>query len=313
MLPKRSSFHPDYPAVQFAWDSTSLSKYMECPTLYAYTIVLGYRPRSASIDLSFGSIVHKGLEIYWTQRFGGAIHDDAQKFTVAHLLVHYHSWKTDDTTKNLYNAIRSVVWHTEAFHASHDETLALEGTPGIELAFKYDLGFDIYGIPVAYCGHMDRVIRDPAAEGIWVVDYKTTKHALDQKYFSQFSPSTQLPGYLVGSTVVLHQPILGVRIDGIQVGVNFSRFNKGHIFLGESQRDEWMKDTVYYIKNASRIFHNASVEEDIDLNLVPRNTQSCFGCNFRRVCSLPPSLRRAELAASYDVAFWDPILRKEAL
>lgn len=310
-LPKRASFHPSYQTVQFAWDSTSLTRYMECPTAYAYNIVLGYRAKGSSIHLEFGSIVHKGLEWYWKNRAVGFDHHLAQLHMVKKILTTYHSFRTSDTAKNLWTALRSCVWHTEHNKNEQDKTLMLNGTPAIELPFKYDLGISTMGLDIIYCGHIDRAVID-VTDSVWVKDYKTTKNALDTRYFANYRPSTQLPGYLVAAHIVLEQDIAGVIVDGIQVGVNFSRFQKGAIFLGESERDEWMKDTQWWINQATQIIHAATTENGLDLQRIPRNTQSCFGCVYRQVCSLPPSLRLGHLASFYEQKFWDPALRKEA-
>jgi hypothetical protein len=279
---------------------------MKCPTRYFYQIVLGYRTKSSSVHLDFGSMVHKGLEFYWKCRSLGDLHDEAQATMTRGLIEEYGTWKTDDTAKNFWNALRACVWHTEAFQ--HDDTYTVNGTAAIELAFKYDLGFDILGEPAAYCGHMDKVVVDNV-DSIWVKDYKTTKNAIGQDYFAGYTPSTQLPGYLVAAEIVFHLPVAGVLVDAIQCGVNFTRFGKGYIVLGESQRDEWMKDAVYHIQQATRIFAN---NPELDPLKVPRNTEACFGCPYRAVCGSPPSIRIGHLSAKFEQVFWDPILRKEA-
>ena len=305
-LPHRESFLSTQKQVQVAWDSTSLSSWIKCPTKYFYQIVLGYRPKTMSVDLDFGLIVHSGLEVYWRCRAEGKSHTDAQEDTVRIILTLHWQWKTSHTAKNLWNALRSIVWHTESFQ--EDNILRIGDTLAVELPFKYDLGFSVGKSPAAYCGHMDRVENDNV-EQTWVKDYKTTKSALDFNYFAGYTPSTQLPGYRVAAEIVLHRPIAGVIVDAIQVGVNFTRFAKGHIFLSEASQDEWMKDAVYHIKTATSVMAS---NDALDPLRVPRNTESCFGCQFRSVCSLPPSIRLGTLESVYERKYWDPILRKEA-
>lgn len=307
-LPKRASFHPEHQALQIAWDSTSLGLGEECWTKYYYQIILGYRPKGAGVHFKFGEIVHKGLEWYFKHLALGKSHDEAQLFAVEVALKDYFNWRSDDTTKNLWNALRAIVWHTEERKNSSSRTLMIGDVPAIELPFKYSLGFSAEQHEVLYCGHMDQVVEDPA--GIWVRDHKTTKSQLDARYFSNYNPDTQLPGYLIASEVVLHQPIMGVKINAIQTGVHFCRSAEGAIILGEAQRDEWMKDTTWHIRQATVIFKDFEIS---DLTRVPRNRKSCFGCQYRPICSVPPSLRLGLLASHYEKAYWDPLIRKESL
>ena len=37
------------PGVQWAWDSTSLGTFKDCPRKYFYTLVMGYRARGESV------------------------------------------------------------------------------------------------------------------------------------------------------------------------------------------------------------------------------------------------------------------------
>lgn len=307
-LPIRASFHPQHPALQIAWDSTSLGLGEECWTKYYYQIILGFRPKGAGVHLKFGEIVHYGLEVYFKARALNASHEIAQQQAVGYCLTKYYTWRSEDTTKNLWNALRAIVWHTENKKDSSSRTLMIGETPAIELPFKYSLGISAEGQELLYCGHMDQVVEDPA--GIWVRDHKTTKAQLDAKYFSNYNPDTQLPGYLIASEVVLHQPIMGVKINAIQTGVHFCRSAEGAIILGEAQKDEWMKDTQWHIRQATVIFKDF---DPADLLRVPRNRKSCFGCQYRPICSVPPSLRLGLLASHYERAFWDPLVRKESL
>jgi hypothetical protein len=316
MLPSRLSFHPQYQYIQTAWDSTSLTRWMECPTKYLYSIVMGYRTKESGLHFKFGEIVHKGLELYHKLRFAGGAHDDAQCFMLKELLTLYSVrkdgefagyWITNSTQKNLWNAIRAIIWHTEHYQSVGNEVVSIAGTPAIELPFKYDLGIRFEDTEILYCGHIDKIEKEPT-DLIWVVDYKTTKSQVGTQYFSQYLPSTQLPGYGIACKVVLHLPIAGVKVDAIQVGVNFSRFAKGPIMLSPAQEAEWMRDARWHIGTAMNVMKNSKG----DPNLVPRNTESCFGCEFRAVCAQPPSIRPMILSGGYEQAFWDPIARKEA-
>ena len=59
-----SPFSPTIPGLQLAWDSTSLGVFKRCPREYYFTIILGWVPRTTSVHLTFGIMLHKAREIY---------------------------------------------------------------------------------------------------------------------------------------------------------------------------------------------------------------------------------------------------------
>lgn len=290
--------------IQFAWDSTSLTTFKECPRKYYYSIVCGYATREQSVHLTFGIFMHEGLEYYHRQRAHSFSHDEALHMTVRKMLMETKDFKSDDKYKNRFNLIKALVWYLDAKQNDPAKTVILsDGRPAVELSFRFELPDSDF----LYCGHMDRIAE---FEGhTFVFDTKTTKRALYTEYFDQYNPHNQMTGYTLGGKIALHQPVKGVVIDAVQLGVGnpaepsvgFARFSRGFSLRSEEHLDEWLDTTTYFVRLAANY-----AEEDF----WPMNEGACnnyFGCQFRPICSKAPRQRETWLKASYVQRLWDPL------
>lgn len=280
---------------QFAWDSTSLTTFKECPRKYYYSIVCGYATREQSVHLTFGIHLHHAHERYYHHRAASFSHEEALRMVVKEMM--QREFHSDDQYKNRQTLIRTIVWGLDEFKNDPAETIILaSGKPAVELSFRFQL-------PDApeylYCGHMDRLARFNGKT--YVFDYKSTKRALYTEFFDQFSPHNQMTGYTLGGKITFHQPVEGVVIHAAQVGVTFSRFARGFSPRTSDQLEEWLATTAYFVKLAAQYS---------DADFWPMNEGACnnyFGCQFRKVCSKPPAQRETWLKADYVKRLWDPL------
>ena len=122
--------------------------------------------------------------------------------------------------------------------------------------------------------------------------------------FQKFSPDNQMSFYTVGGKIVLEAPLMGGIIDGVQVAVNFSRFQRGMIEMTSGQQEEWLEEFQMWIKQA----------EDCALaEYWPMNDKSCHnygGCDFLEVCNKDPAARRNKLETHFKQRVWDPLLER---
>jgi hypothetical protein len=306
-----SSFSPHLPTLQFAWDSTSLSALKECPRKYYYSIVLGYQSKHRSFHLDFGIFYHEALEAYDRAKALGSDHEASCVAAVRRALV--SSWNTDlnrpwisgDNYKNRFTLIRTIVWYLEQFRDDPIETIILAGgQPAVELSFRYNFPhhFSSTGEDAIYCGHLDRL--GSIGGGLWVVDRKTTQHAIDDRYFQRYSPDNQMSAYAYAGKIVYNIPVQGVIVDAAQVLVTFSRFRRGFANRTDSQLAEWQRDAGYYI---------AQAELYATSNYWPQNDKSCFnygGCPYREICARSPEVRERWLEANYVKRVWDPLVTR---
>lgn len=301
-----SSFSPTVPKLQLAWDSTSLGALKKCARYYELAIIEGWQSRLGSIHLEFGIFYHSATEFYDHQRANGLSHEPALLATVRRVLeMTWDSklnrpWTTEDSNKNRFTLLRTIVWYLDIFQDDPMETVILDnGKPAIELSFRFEMGFGPEATPhqqYILCGHLDRLARMNGV--VFILDKKTTKHTLDEKFFEQFSPDNQMSTYSFAGQIVAPFPVQGVIIDGAQVAVTFSRFGRLPTTRTPEQLTEWFQGVKVKIKE-----NESYVKE----NFWPMNEKACYGCEFRLICRKSPSVRQPWLEKHFVKRVWDPL------
>jgi len=312
--------------IQFAWDSTSLGWFKECPRLYQYYMIEGWSPKGERIHLKYGQLYHSGLELYDKLRCQSLSHDDALNEVVSKALYdtwEYEAdgtggkpWTPDHTSKTRETLIRSLIWYLEQFGVDDPaETVVLaNGLPAVELSFKMELDWgplqsasyegDATSVapaqPYILCGHLDRVVN--FAGGTYVMDRKTTGSALGSNYFDQYDPDNQMSLYSMAAQVIYQTPVKGVIIDAAQIMVGFTRFGRGFTYRTPTQTDEWLSDVEHWLRLA---------EQYATEGYWPMNDKSCHkygGCSFRKICSKSPEVRQKFLESDFEKREWNPLV-----
>lgn len=297
--------------LQVAWDATSLSAFRRCPRYYQLNILQAWRTKEESDDITFGTLYHESLEKYDVSRGRGISYKDSVRIAVRHALSNsgkrdesnvFRAWKTENTVKNRFTLIRSVVWYLVQFENDAFETAIIPGQGhAIELSFRIPLPISAPdGRDYLLCGHMDKVVND--GEFKQFVDRKTTKTTLTTRYFERYSPDTQMSAYSVAVRVMFGTNNVRAIVDAVQTAVNFSRFVRGSTGRTKAQMDEWINDCFYWIKQAEACAQN---------HYWPMNDQACNifgGCKFRGICSLDPASRETFLKSKFiQGERWDPM------
>lgn len=309
---QRLSFSRLVPNHQIAWDSTSLGALKRCPRYYYYNIVLGYTSHSESPHLRFGIEYNDAIVEYHKARAEGLDYEPAVARAVLYALSHTwdtklgRPWTSDEPTKNRETLIRAVVWYLDQYQDDPLETVILAtGKPAVELSFRVELEMHSGLSDEQYilCGYLDRQVN--FVNLLWFTDRKTTKGALDERYFNQYSPNNQISQYTFAGAVISHKPIAGIIIEAVQVGVTFARFQRAQINRTEAQLEEWHRDAEIYIRQN---------EAYVAAGYWPQNDTSCQqygGCPFQSICSISPSLRQRHLDGLFSRRVWDPLLIRE--
>lgn len=197
-----------------------------------------------------------------------------------------HPWDSMHNTKTRGNLIRSIVWYIDHYSDDTMPVVQLEDGPAVELSFTLEVDDGMI-----FAGHLDRLVHygdDP-----YVQDQKTTGSTINQKFFEQFKPDTQMSMYSFAGKMILGTPVKGVIIDGAQIAVGFTRFERGFTFRTDGELNEWYDSAMYHIEQA----RHATRE-----NFFPMNTTSCGdygGCPFRHVCARSPEHRLQFLKADF--------------
>lgn len=311
--------HPEPKAfrdgLQYAWDSTSIKLAEECLRKYEYKMVQGWTPHEFSPHLRFGSVYATALEHFYKHRAEGMSHDDAVCEVVSEAM--YSTWDYDkdeegndlpDTggpwvsshnLKTRENLIRTCVWYLEQFKNDSTEVVILaDGRPAVEHSFALPVDDGII-----FSGHLDRLVN--YADNLMVMDQKTTGTTISSRYFEQFKPDVQMSMYTFAGKIIYNLPVKGVIIDAVQIAVGFSRFERGMTMRTDSELQEFYDNTMQTIQTA----RTATA-----LGHFPMNRTACSnygGCEFRKVCSKSPEVRKNFLRADFvQGPRWDPLLAR---
>lgn len=302
--------------IQFGWDSTSIKSAETCLRYYFYKHIEGWQPRRKSVHLLFGGWYAAALESYHSYVADGMAPDEAELEVVAELMVETweyekdaegnpipgtgQPWASDHNTKTRENLIRTFVWYLDQFGADDTcETVILsDGQAAVEHSFQLDVDNGII-----LSGHIDRLVTFGGK--VYVQDQKTTGTTITARFFNQFNPDTQMSLYTFAGRALFGNPVSGVMIDGAQIAVGFTRFERGFTYRDEGSLNEWYDDAMFHIETAQR----ASREKHF-----PKNTSSCGnygGCQFRHICSRGPAVREQFLKADFEKQpRWDPLVAR---
>jgi len=309
-----TSFSQILPGLQLGVDSTSLGAFKTCPRYYQLSIVEGWQPKDQSVHLTFGIHLHKARESYERAKAEGQGHDDALDLVLDEALRGTwdrglkRPWISDHKLKNRDTLLRTIVWYLDQFGQNDPfETVILSnGKPAVELSFKFDSGYksEATGESFVLCGHLDRLAK--YGDNYYIPDIKTTGSTMNGFFFDGFSPDNQFSLYTFASKVVFNFDVRSLVVDGIQIAVGFSRCERGLVQRPPAVIAEWYQELGHWL---------AQMELCAEREHWPMNDKACGnygGCRFRKVCSKPPSQRKAHLESEFTKRVWDPFVSREA-
>lgn len=210
-----------------------------------------------------------------------------------------------DARKNRSTLVRTVIWYCEdqpeEMNAGglHPYRFA-NGTPAVELSFKLPLPWKSpYGDTYILAGHIDSVLANGDESELFGADNKTTTKYLNQKYWDQFSPDTQVDTYDVSLSILYPDlPFKGFIIEAAQVMTEGSRFASMPFHKTEAQREEHFQDLHAWLQHA---------EGYAKSGYYPMNKRNCWLCPFKGVCNKDPSKREMYLKAGFTKKHWNPL------
>lgn len=303
----------DEQGVQFAWDSTSIKLAETCLRKYKYKMLDGWQPARKSVHLLFGGWYATALEHYHKYRAAGMSLEDARAEIIHEALIDTwvferdengecvadsgQPWESDHNTKTRPNLIRTIIWYLEQFGDEDPCTTVIlsNGQAAVEHSFRLDADNGII-----LSGHLDRLVEYGGKP--YIQDQKTTGTTITPRFFESFSPDTQMSLYSFAGRAIFDIAVKGVIIDGAQIAVGFSRFERGFTFRSPDQLDEWYDNAMSHILRA---------REATEEQYFPMNTSSCGnygGCEFRHICNKAPSVREQFLKGDFVRGErWDPL------
>lgn len=289
------------PTLQTRVNSSSLGPFKICPRLYWYKIICGWEATRKSVHLTFGSLVHKGIELFDLGQLEGVGFEANVEAVVQTMLTATwdfklnRPWQSGDGNKNRESLIRTLVWYFDQYGQNDSmQTVRLaNGLPAVELSFEFDSGYfsTLSNEPISFIGKLDKIVT--FNDEFYVKDVKTSAHEVGPRFFSQFTPDNQFSLYSIAAKTVFDFDVRGMICDGIQVGAGFSRFYRAPIVRTEDILDEWLEDSHWWLGQMERCVETASW---------PMNDKACGlygGCEFRPVCGARIGQRDGMLKAGW--------------
>lgn len=321
--------------LQYAWDSTSLSTFMQCPRRYQLQVLEGWQLKgpSTAIALTFGILFHEGVEHWHRRRAHGESArlasdnvinqimdspgfaalpspEDVDNAREADLADVSDDDEADETgfknakIRTRYHLTRALVWyHANYANDGLKPVLLSNGEPAVELSFRFQLpgvAFSFHDQPILYCGHLDQLATLDGAN--FVVDHKTTK-SITRRWREDFDISHQMTGYTLAGQIIGDRPVSGAIVDGIALQVGGVKFGRHPTYRTKSQLNEFVASTVTDVLERA--------EEYDQLNHWPMNTSGCMFCQYREVCSKPPEVRPNILRTRFEQGpRWNPLANR---
>lgn len=221
------------------------------------------------------------------------------------------SWTPENRYKNRHTLMRSVLFYcdNQLETGGVQPYVFADGQVGVEVSFTLPLDISSPdGDPYLLCGHFDSWVT--AAGEVVCRERKTTKGSLSDRFFSRYSPDVQIDTYDLAGWLLYGETLKPghVMVEVMQVGVEFSRMQRGYVSVSEGRREETLDDIKGWIKKA---------EADAKVGYYPKNTAACNGygadyeCPFRSICREEPGQRKALLDDMFITEHWNPLRTRE--
>lgn len=287
-------------------DSSIMAQYKSCPTLFYYTYVENWKPKTHSVHLHAGGAFAKALEVarsaYYEHHKSS---EDAVAQGLAALITAYGDFECPaDSAKSLERMCGALEFYFSRYplEAGVDPITLPDGRRGIEFSFAEPLPIDHpdTGEPILYCGRMDAILN--YAGGAYICDEKTTTQ-LGPTWARQWDLRAQFTGYAWACQRA------GVKVDGAIVrGISILKTKydtqEAIIKAPEWQIERWYTEMLDWLTDAIRDYKRGRFRHNLD--------HACGdygGCAFRLPCS--SSDPNPWLETYFEKRYWDPILRTE--
>lgn len=288
------------PIINRPLDNTALATFMECPKKYEYSMIRHRRERKGrrkSPSLTYGTAWHALLDAHY--RTGG---DKAAAIEAAGNAWEDHGKEGDHRTfERLCVEYDNYISWWGMPSEEEAKTVGWPEAPLIEVVSQIALPKGLH----PYAVKLDRFIK--INNHYYVEDHKTTS-ALGPSFFQQFELDNQMMGYAFVGSLLIGQPVAGVRINAHAVLKTSSKFERQVIPFSQPRLEQWRDNYNFWVE---------ALERAIVSGIFPNNWKSCSGkygmCQYAEICSLPPHLRVRALEQDFEESAWNPLEEPEPI
>jgi hypothetical protein len=280
------------------------------------------KPRVQNLALDFGSAIHAGIAAL------GNNNNDIEKAHSEFILTLQKQATImpidimDAEKHSVERGLNLISAYQERWKGDFYETLKSDdGKPFTEVRFRIYL-FDWHGVPVIFCGLVDRVAVSLISQRIVNIETKTSGTALSQ-HALQVRPNHQITGYIVAIRELLGLDVSETLWDAIfksnrkpdpKGGLWGSKgidIQKDFLRTSTSRSERDIKEWHFDVREAAVKFlklRDSNKERWTRTN----NPMACHiygGCAFQRICAT--NLDEAVIKSDFIVQPWQPWLEED--
>lgn len=301
-------------------NSSSLAIMQECPRKAYYVLNQGLRKKVQSSATTFGSAIHKALEVFYSGELYERVlpanferimpdleHMDGPKdsliYRAARAFVH-----AAEPLRNLESSdkrsIASGLWTlTHYFKTYIDDPFVVysdESGPFVERRYVFTL-WESPTLKIECFGQIDLILKNARTGMILVADHKTSS-IVGNDFFNRLKPNHQYTGYLMAAKRAYKIQTDSFLVNCIQVKAKplTARGTPPNFPRQVTRRDE--ADYAEY-QTTVRYFVQQYLNWRADNEWSLGHTNACAsygGCQFLEVCGAPQVIRQNIIDAQFD-------------
>lgn len=294
---------------------SSLDVIQTCKRKAYYALVRGFRGVEESPPLTFGSAVHKALEVWYcaprdSRKHGSAVCDDSQALMIAGAEPIAHGAcvrcasvfafvdrgaslrHLENDKRSLENGVATLNAYFDHYATDPFRIATDSSGPLCERKFEFVL-FDTPVRKVVFFGTIDAVLVNEETGNVVVCDHKTTS-ALGNDFYNRVRPNFQYVGYVMAA-----QRALGLATDTfLSNGVQVAKTKKEFARQVTKVTDEDFVELRNAVEYAIEDYATCAVR-----GIWPMSTPNAccmYGaCAYRQVCEVPNALKENVISALY--------------
>ena len=290
-------------------DSTKCKTYQQCPRLYFFSHILGWKAEHATIHnhLIFGQALHKAMESLMHYGYTKeAVHIGMLEFEKIYRKDFPPVTDAQHYPKVPARATDALMAYIQKYKEDNFSVLHTEKAGIIYVREDRELHFK-----------MDLIAKNK--DGIFFNDYKTASR-LTPSWMNQWTLSTQINLYTHGLHCLFsEEEIFGGIIQGLIFMKNETKLVRVPVRRTYAQLNAWLWGFNILLDDMERNFNALVDVKDTDsfMQAFPQNPNACssfYGCPFFDLCSAGnqnPMSYAAQCPLGYKVEHWDPTVNEE--
>jgi len=291
---------------------SSLSVIQSCMRKAYYILERELRSDSPSPALTFGSAIHKALEVWYLSdlkeriipvKLGekaqlevfGHEQEDLPVFRAIRAFreVAEPIWNLPETDKrSLQNGAKIIAEYCRRYKDDGLTVVSDKAGPIVEREMRYQL-VNNNSYTIEYFGTVDAILENKQTGQVCVVDHKTTSQ-LGAQFFNRLKPNHQYTGYILGARACLGLDTNLFMINGVGVYKTKQEFARQFTDRTEEDFREFTNSVVIAVEH-----YLEARESGVWAQSAPDPCTNWGGCAFLKVCEVPDQIKENVIRANW--------------